>query len=186
MDQVNVIVYLVFGSILGLQVSKVSVVDQVGNLLIDGIGVGEVVFVVICKCDQIFKDIQDKICVSVVNVLDLLVGSRNYCVSVMLDFDFSIIDEIQEYYGDVLKINCEESVLDSDINQVVMGVFGFFSNCLLVVVNQMINGMEENCLLEVLFKYSESKCDYFYDCSVQYIQYFGFVVKCFNVVVVFN
>ncbi|SPX11941.1 lateral flagellar M-ring protein (FliF-like) [Escherichia coli] len=40
MDQVNAIVHLVSGSIPGLQASKVSVVDQAGNLLTDGIGAG--------------------------------------------------------------------------------------------------------------------------------------------------
>lgn len=43
MDQVNAIVHLVSGSIPGLQASKVSVVDQAGNLLTDGIGAGEAV-----------------------------------------------------------------------------------------------------------------------------------------------
>ncbi|MCV5433499.1 flagellar M-ring protein FliF, partial [Escherichia coli] len=36
MDQVNAIVHLVSGSIPGLHASKVSVVDQAGNLLTDG------------------------------------------------------------------------------------------------------------------------------------------------------
>lgn len=40
----------------------------------------------------------------------------------MPDLDLSTIDETQEHYGDAPKINREESVLDSDTNQVAMGV----------------------------------------------------------------
>ncbi len=83
MDQVNAIVHLVSGSIPGLHASKVSVVDQAGNLLTDGIGAGEAVSAATRKRDQILKDIQDKTHASVANVLDSLVGSGNYRVSVM-------------------------------------------------------------------------------------------------------
>ncbi|EKJ3277070.1 flagellar M-ring protein FliF [Escherichia coli] len=118
MDQVNAIVHLVSGSIPGLHASKVSVVDQAGNLLTDGIGAGEAVSAATRKRDQILKDIQDKTRASVANVLDSLVGTGNYRVSVMPDLDLSTIDETQEHYGDAPKINREESVLDSDTNQV--------------------------------------------------------------------
>lgn len=114
--------HLVSGSIPGLQASKVSVVDQAGNLLTDGIGAGEAVSAATRKRDQILKDIQDKTRASVANVLDSLVGTGNYRVSVMPDLDLSTIDETREHYGDAPKINREESVLDSDTNQVAMGV----------------------------------------------------------------
>ncbi|BBU86415.1 hypothetical protein EIMP300_78150 [Escherichia coli] len=52
MDQVNAIVHLVSGSIPGLQASKVSVVDQAGNLLTDGIGAGEAVSAATRKRDR--------------------------------------------------------------------------------------------------------------------------------------
>ena len=110
MDQVNAIVHLVSGSIPGLQASKVSVVDQAGNLLTDGIGAGEAVSAATRKRDQILKDIQDKTRASVANVLDSLVGTGNYRVSVMPDLDLSTIDETQEHYGDAPKINREDSV----------------------------------------------------------------------------
>ncbi|MGE9627721.1 flagellar basal-body MS-ring/collar protein FliF, partial [Escherichia coli] len=83
----------------------VSVVDQAGNLLTDGIGAGEAVSAATRKRDQILKDIQDKTRASVANVLDSLVGTGNYRVSVMPDLDLSTIDETQEHYGDAPKIN---------------------------------------------------------------------------------
>ena len=94
----------------------------------DGIGAGEAVSAATRKRDQILKDIQDKTRASVANVLDSLVGTGNYRVSVMPDLDLSTIDETQEHYGDAPKINREESVLDSDTNQVAMGVPGSLSN----------------------------------------------------------
>ncbi|HAI7856758.1 flagellar M-ring protein FliF [Escherichia coli] len=179
-------VHLVSGSIPGLHASKVSVVDQAGNLLTDGIGAGEAVSAATRKRDQILKDIQDKTRASVANVLDSLVGTGNYRVSVMPDLDLSTIDETQEHYGDAPKINREESVLDSDTNQVAMGVPGSLSNRPPVAANQMTNGTEENRSPEALSKHSESKRDYSYDRSVQHIQHPGFAVKRLNVAVVLN
>lgn len=144
MDQVNAIVHLVSGSIPGLHASKVSVVDQAGNLLTDGIGAGEAVSAATRKRDQILKDIQDKTHASVANVLD------------------------------------------SDTNQVAMGVPGSLSNRPPVAANQMTNGTEENRSPEALSKHSESKRDYSYDRSVQHIQHPGFAVKRLNVAVVLN
>ncbi|MFS3733368.1 flagellar M-ring protein FliF C-terminal domain-containing protein, partial [Escherichia coli] len=82
--------------------------------------------------------------------------------------------------------NREESVLDSDTNQVAMGVPGSLSNRPPVAANQMTNGTEENRSPEALSKHSESKRDYSYDRSVQHIQHPGFAVKRLNVAVVLN
>lgn len=128
MDQVNAIVHLVSGSIPGLNASKVSVVDQAGNLLTDGIASGEAVSAATRKHDQILKDIQDKTRASLANVLDSLVGAGNYRVSVMPDLDLSNIDETKEHYGNDPKLNREENVLDSDTNQIAMGIPGSLSN----------------------------------------------------------
>ncbi len=100
LDQVNAIVHLVSGSVPDLKAAQVSVVDQAGNLLSDGIGAGEAVSAATRKRDQILKDIQDKTRASLANVLDSLVGVGNYRVSVMPDLDLSNIDETQEHYGD--------------------------------------------------------------------------------------
>ena len=96
-DQVNAIVHLVSGSVPNLNASTVSVVDQAGNLLSDGIGAGEAVSAATRKRDQILKDLQDKTRASMANVLDSLVGTGNYRVSVMPDLDLSNIDETQEH-----------------------------------------------------------------------------------------
>ncbi len=84
------------------------------------------------------------------NVLDSLVGSGNYRVSVMPDRPQHHRRETQEHYGDAPKINREESVLDSDTNQVAMGVPGSLSNRPPVAANQMTNGTEENRSPEAL------------------------------------
>ncbi len=104
----------------------------------------------------------------------------------MPDLDLSTIDETREHYGDTPKINREENVLDSDTNQVAMGVPGSLSNRPPVAANQMTNGTEENRSPEALSKHSESKRDYSYDRSVQHIQHPGFAVKRLNVAVVLN
>ncbi len=189
MDQVNAIVHLVSGSIPGLDAAKVSVVDQAGNLLTDGIGAGEVVSAATRKHDQVLQDIQDKTRASVANVLDSLVGIGNYRISVMPDLDLSNIDETQEHYGDAPKLNREENVQDSDTNQIAMGIPGSLSNRPPIAPNQVTTANKpesESNTPAALSKHSENKRDYSYDRSVQHIQYPGFAVKRLNVAVVLN
>lgn len=190
MDQVNAIVHLVSGSIPGLKASMVSVVDQIGNLLTDGIASGEAVSAATRKHDQILQDIQDKTRQSVANVLDSLVGKGNYRVSVMPDLDLSNIDETQEHYGDEPKINREENIQDSDTNQIAMGIPGSLSNRPPIAPNQVTNdntpAPKNESQPQALSKHSENKRDYSYDRSVQHIQHPGFAVKRLNVAVVLN
>ena len=191
MDQVNAIVHLVSGSVPDLKAAQVSVVDQAGNLLSDGIGAGEAVSAATRKRDQILKDIQDKTRASLANVLDSLVGTGNYRVSVMPDLDLSNIDETQEHYGDTPKVNREETVLDSDTNQIAMGIPGSLSNRPLLAANQVANGTngtapEESHQPAALSKHSENKRDYSWDRSVEHIQHPGFDIKRLNVAVVLN
>lgn len=191
MDQVNAIVHLVSGSVPNLNASQVSVVDQAGNLLSDGIGAGEAVSAATRKRDQILKDIQDKTRASLANVLDSLVGTGNYRVSVMPDLDLSNIDETQEHYGDTPKVNREETVLDSDTNQIAMGIPGSLSNRPPLAANQVGNGAaaatpEESRQPAALLKHSENKRDYSWDRSVEHIQHPGFDIKRLNVAVVLN
>ncbi|QSF23929.1 flagellar basal-body MS-ring/collar protein FliF [Citrobacter freundii] len=191
LDQVNAIVHLVSGSVPDLKAAQVSVVDQAGNLLSDGIGAGEAVSAATRKRDQILKDIQDKTRASLANVLDSLVGTGNYRVSVMPDLDLSNIDETQEHYGDTPKVNREETVLDSDTNQIAMGIPGSLSNRPPLAANQVANGTngtapEESHQPAALSKHSENKRDYSWDRSVEHIQYPGFDIKRLNVAVVLN
>lgn len=194
-DQVNAIIHLVSGSIPGMKASKVSVVDQAGNLLSDGVGAGEAVSAATRKHDQILQDIQDKTRISVANVLDSLVGPGNYRISVMPELDLSNIDETQEHYGDVPKVNREENVQDSDTNQIALGIPGSLSNRPPVADNQTGNpanpanpngeaaGARQP---EGLSKHSENKRDYSYDRSVQHIEHPGFEVKHIDVAIVLN
>jgi len=191
LDQVNAIVHLVSGSVPDLKAAQVSVVDQAGNLLSDGIGAGEAVSAATRKRDQILKDIQDKTRASLANVLDSLVGTGNYRVSVMPDLDLSNIDETQEHYGDTPKVNREETVLDSDTNQIAMGIPGSLSNRPPLAANQVANGTngtapEESHQPAALSKHSENKRDYSWDRSVEHIQHPGFDIKRLNVAVVLN
>ena len=191
-DQVNAVVHLVSGSVPNLNADKVSVVDQAGNLLSDGIGAGEAVSAATRKRDQILKDIQDKTRSSMENVLDSLVGAGNYRVSVMPDLDLSNIDETQEHYGDAPKLNREENILDSDTSQIAMGIPGSLSNRPPVAENQPANaGNGANNATEprqpaALSKHSENKRDYSWDRSVEHIQHPGFAIKRLNVAVVLN
>lgn len=149
LDQVNAIVHLVSGSVPGLKASQVSVVDQAGNLLSDGIGAGEAVSAATRKRDQILKDIQDKTRASLANVLDSLVGTGNYRVSVMPDLDLSNIDETQEHYGDTPKVNREETVLDIGL-KVAAALVGTFLGVFICycLMDPLANAMEQQARAE--------------------------------------
>lgn len=189
-DQVNAIVHLISGSIPGLNTSQVSVVDQAGNLLSDGVGAGEAASAITRKHDRVLLDIQDKTRASVANVLDSLVGVGNYRISVMPDLDLSNIDETQEHYGDEPKINREDNVQDSDTNQIAMGIPGSLSNRPPVAPNPPVPPAaapeEPGQPPQALSKHSENKRDFSYDRSVQHIQHPGFAVVRLNVAVVLN
>ena len=121
------------------------------------------------------------------NVLDSLVGTGNYRVSVMPDLDLSNIDETQEHYGDAPKLNREENVLDNDTSQIAMGIPGSLSNRPPLAQNPTPGAQEANTNApEAMSKHSESKRDYSWDRSVQHIQHPGFRVKRLNVAIVLN
>lgn len=101
LDQVNAIVHLVSGSVPDLKAAQVSVVDQAGNLLSDGIGAGEAVSAATRKRDQILKDIQDKTRASLANVLDSLVGIGNYRVPSLHQQVMRVFHEYEAWETDV-------------------------------------------------------------------------------------
>ena len=190
MDQVNAIVHLVAGSIPGLKTSRVSVVDQQGHLLSDGVTSGELTSATTRKHDQILQDIQQKTQASLANVLNSLVGENNYRISVMPNLDLSSVDETQEHFGDAPKVNHEENSQDTNTDQLALGVPGSLSNRPPVANNATVtNGQGANAAQEepkAFSKHSDNKRDYVWDRTVKHIQHPDFTIKQIDVAVVLN
>ncbi|WP_374684521.1 flagellar basal-body MS-ring/collar protein FliF [Scandinavium hiltneri] len=183
LDQVNAIIHLVSGSVPGLTPSQVSVIDQSGNLLSDGVSGGEGSRAVTRKNDQVVKDIQAKTRASIENLLASLVGKGNYRVSVMPQIDLSTVEETQENYGDAPKVSREEKAEDRNTDQLAIGIPGSLSNRPPMAPTNAQQGKREPAALSL---HTENKSDYAYDRNVKHIQHPGFTVTRLNVAVVLN
>lgn len=190
-DNVNAIIHLVSGSIPGLKPSRVSVVDQAGNLLSDGVSEEAQSAGATRKRDRLLKDIQDKTRASLSNVLVSLVGQNNFRVSVMPQLDLSQIDETQERLGDTPKVSHEKSSQEHNTDKLAMGIPGSLSNrppetgAAAPAAGQN-GGDTANAPSQALSQHTESQRDYAYDRTVQHIQHQGFEIKRLNVAVVLN
>lgn len=185
LDQVNAIIHLVSGSVPGLSPAQVTVVDQSGNLLSDGVSDGEGSRALTRKNDQVLKDIQNKTRASINNLLTSLVGEGNYRVSVMPQIDLSKVEETQENYGDTPKVSREEKAEDRNTDQLALGIPGSLSNRPPVAPNA--NAPAQNTRQPTqLSQHTENKSDYAYDRNVKHIQHPGFTVTRLNVAVVLN
>lgn len=186
-EQVDAIIHLVSGSVPGLKASQVSVVDQAGNLLSEGVGEEARVSATTKKNNELLKNIQDKTSASIANVLTSLVGRDNFRISVMPELDLSTIDETQEHLGDAPKVNREQSSLDKNTDQLAIGIPGSLSNRPPTPADNTQPGTTESSKNPAaLSEHSESKREYSYDRDIQHIQHPGFELKHLNVAVVLN
>lgn len=183
LDQVNAIIHLVSGSVPGLLPSQVSVIDQTGALLSDGVSDGEGSRAVTRKNDQVLKDIQNKTRASIDNLLTSLVGKGNFRVSVMPKIDLSTVEETQENYGDSPKVSREEKAEDKNTDQLAIGIPGSLSNRPPMATNPAQQGNRQPAQLS---QHTENKSDYAYDRNVKHIKHPGFTVTRLNVAVVLN
>lgn len=188
-EQVDAIIHLISGSVPGLKASQISVVDQAGNLLSDGVGEEARVSAATKKNNELLKNIQDKTSDSIANVLTSLVGRDNFRISVMPQLDLSTIDETQEHLGDAPKVNREQSSVDKNTDELAIGIPGSLSNRPPAVADpaQPAGAQEANTKNPAaLSEHSENKREYAYDRDVQHIQHPGFELKHLNVAVVLN
>ncbi|MRT14721.1 flagellar M-ring protein FliF [Enterobacteriaceae bacterium RIT711] len=189
-EQVNAIIHLVSSSVPGLKASQVSVVDQAGNLLSEGVEDDTRATATTRKNNELLKNIQDKTSASIANVLTSLVGKNNFRISVMPELDLSTIDETQEHLGDSPKVNREQSSQDKNTDEMAVGIPGSLSNRP-PAPNPQINpnglpATDTSKNPAALSEHTESKRDYAYDRDVQHIQHPGFELKHLNVAVVLN
>lgn len=190
MEQVNAIIHLVSSSVPGLKATQVSVVDQAGNLLSEGVEDDTRATATTHKNNELLKNIQDKTSASIANVLTSLVGKNNFRISVMPELDLSTIDETQEHLGDNPKVNREQNSQDKNTDEMAIGIPGTLSNRPPLPTPQTNqNGAPAPDAAKnpaALSEHTESKRDYAYDRDVQHIQHPGFELKHLNVAVVLN
>ena len=185
-EQVNAIIHLVSGSVPGLDPAQVSIVDQAGDLLSEGVADGARAATSTRKERELLNGIQEKTRASLANVLTTLVGKNNFRISVMPELDLSLVEETRERFGDTPKVSREQSSEDKSSDRLAIGIPGSLSNR----PPQPAPAQPADATTEkrpaTLSAHTESQRDYSYDRTVAHIQHPGFELKRLNVAVVLN
>lgn len=185
-EQVNAIIHLVSGSVPGLMPAQVSIVDQAGNLLSEGIADSANPAAGSRKESELLSGIQDKTRASLANVLTTLVGKNNFRISVMPELDLSLVEETRERFGDTPKVNREQSSEDKSSDRLAIGIPGSLSNRPPEATPAQTPDTRAEKTPDTLSAHTESQRDYSYDRTVAHIQHPGFELKRLNVAVVLN
>lgn len=185
-EQVNAIIHLVSGSVPGLPPAQVSIVDQAGNLLSEGVVDGTNPLAGTHKANVLLSDIQNKTRASLANVLTTLVGKDNFRISVMPELDLSLVEETRERLGDTPKVNREQSTEDKSSERLAVGIPGSLSNRPPEATPAQPPEAGAQKTPDTLSARTESQRDYSYDRTVEHIQHPGFELKRLNVAVVLN
>lgn len=126
-DQVESIVNLVAASVTGMTPGSVSVVDQQGNLLSAGIGEDTPGRLSNKQLDYVSR-LEKKIADNTGDMLEPLLGTRNFRVRVSADVDFSEVEETREVLADEPVLISETSLLDNAAGQLALGIPGALAN----------------------------------------------------------
>lgn len=185
-EQVNAIIHLVSGSVPGLPPAQVSIVDQAGNLLSEGVVDGTNPLAGTHKANVLLSDIQNKTRASLANVLTTLVGKDNFRISVMPELDLSLVEETRERLGDTPKVNREQSTEDKSSDRLAVGIPGSLSNRPPEATPAQAPEAGAQKMPDTLSARTESQRDYSYDRTVEHIQHPGFELKRLNVAIVLN
>lgn len=126
-EQVEAIVNLVVGSVIGMKPESVSVIDQYGRLLSADVGSTES-GKVNAKYLEYQRNVEQQIIKRAADMLTPILGSSNFRVQVAADMDFSRVEETQEILDNNPVVSNEHTVQDNSVDQIALGVPGSLSN----------------------------------------------------------
>lgn len=126
-EQIAAAINLVAGSVANLDPSRVSLVDQQGNLLSARVDMSEG-FDGGAQGNEAQRRIQDDIRRNVHELLAPVLGEQNYRLSVTADVNNDRIQETREQYGDSPKLTNEAMREEQDRERIALGVPGSLSN----------------------------------------------------------
>lgn len=126
-EQIAAVINMVSGSVASLAPTRVSLVDQAGNLLSSHVDLTDG-FDVSATGNEGAKHFQDEIRRNVRELLGPVIGEDNFKVSVTAAVDNDRIEETLEKYGEAPKVTSEAMREEQDRNRMVMGVPGTLSN----------------------------------------------------------
>jgi flagellar M-ring protein FliF len=126
-EHIAAVVNMVAGSVASLDPTRVSLVDQAGNLLSSHVDLSDG-FDANAAGNEGQKRIQDEIKNNIRGLLGPIVGDDNFKVSVTASVDNDKVEETVEKYGEAPKVTSEAMREEQDRNRMVMGVPGTLSN----------------------------------------------------------
>ncbi|WPP00049.1 flagellar basal-body MS-ring/collar protein FliF [Pseudomonas sp. HR96] len=180
-EQTGAIVNLVAGSVPGLAAGDVSVVDQYGSLLTQGLDPGQGG----APAWRVVQDYQRQAVGNVEAVLGPLFGPGNVRVSVAADMDFSQREETHQQYGEAPRLRSERLQDESVLDQLALGVPGSLSNRPAAAPAPAQAGAESSAQAATSLR-KESNRQMDYDQSVTHVKHAPFQLRQQSVAVLVN
>ncbi|WP_373943928.1 flagellar M-ring protein FliF [Vibrio chagasii] len=124
--QVESIINLVSGAVIGLKSEHVRVVDQHGRLLSNDATVGDIT-VTIGKQSDYKRNLEKTLVAQATDMLTPILGAANFRVQIASDIDFSKVEETEEIYADPV-VRKETLLNDMNESSMALGIPGALSN----------------------------------------------------------
>src|SRR5450830_151838 len=126
-EQIAAVINMVAGSVASLAPTRVSLVDQAGNLLSSHIDLTDG-FDASAAGNEAAKRVQDEIRRNIRGLLGPIVGDDNFKLSVTAAVDNDRVEETLEKYGEAPKVTSEAMREEQERNRTVAGIPGSLSN----------------------------------------------------------
>lgn len=124
--QVESIINLVSGAVIGLKSEHVRVVDQHGRLLSNDATVGDIT-VTTGKQSDYKRNLEKTLVAQATDMLTPILGVANFRVQIASDIDFSKVEETEEIYADPV-VRKETLLSDMNESSMALGIPGALSN----------------------------------------------------------
>lgn len=202
-QQVASIIQLVSGSVPGMNAGSVRVVDQMGNLLSDGVAGPDGTLAGKRLGEDVTQRIREDTNQNISSLLTSLVGAGNYRISVAPTVDLSRVEETQERLGNDPRISDEQLSQENTTNEMAFGIPGSLSNRPVnqapqaaaaqaagqpaaagPVDNAAANGATSDP--RALTSRSQSQRKYAFDRDIRHIRHPGYKLEKLNVAVALN
>lgn len=186
-QQVGAIVQLVAGSIPGMKVANVRVVDQNGALLSEGFQAGNSNIAGIRQGNDVINRLKADTEKNIANLLSSVVGTSNYRISVVPQVDMSSVEETQERLGGDPRISNESVNQENTTNELAMGVPGSLSNRPAPPAPAAgAAPADANNNQQALSTRNQAQRNYAYDRDVRHIRHPGYKLEKMTVAIVLN
>ncbi|CDT78486.1 flagellar basal-body MS-ring/collar protein FliF [Vibrio sp. 10N.222.52.C3] len=124
--QVESIINLVSGAVIGLKSEHVRVVDQHGRLLSNDATVGDIT-VTTGKQSDYKRNLEKNLVAQATDMLTPILGAANFRVQIASDINFSKVEETEEIYADPV-VRKETLLSDMNESSMALGIPGALSN----------------------------------------------------------